>query len=74
MGTKAWIIITDLDASLLDESYSYKDAIDALDFIHKSEIPLVLNSSKTFPFQIERKMERIQYQLLVKQIYHLYTI
>ena len=47
MGTKAWIIITDLDASLLDEAYSYKDAIDALDFIHKSEIPLVLNSSKT---------------------------
>tara|TARA_X000000368_G_scaffold45138_1_gene32420 strand:- start:561 stop:1415 length:855 start_codon:yes stop_codon:yes gene_type:complete len=47
MGTKAYIIITDLDASLLDGSYSYKDAIDALDVIHEEEIPLVLNSSKT---------------------------
>ena len=44
---KSWIIVTDLDASLLDASYSYEAAEEALDLIHKKEIPVILNSSKT---------------------------
>lgn len=42
-----WIVVTDLDASLLDESYSYEEALNALDTLQAKEIPIVLNSSKT---------------------------
>jgi mannosyl-3-phosphoglycerate phosphatase len=42
-----WIVVTDLDASLLDESYSYEAAFEALDLVEAQQIPLVLNSSKT---------------------------
>jgi mannosyl-3-phosphoglycerate phosphatase len=42
-----WIVVTDLDASLLDESYSYESAYQALDILEAQRIPVVLNSSKT---------------------------
>ena len=42
------IIVTDLDGTLLDsKSYSFEDARPALEQIRKSDIPLVLCSSKT---------------------------
>lgn len=44
---KSWIIVTDLDASLMDANYSYEAAQEALDLIHQKQIPLILNSSKT---------------------------
>ena len=44
---KSWIVVTDLDASLMDANYSYEAAHEALDLIHQREIPLILNSSKT---------------------------
>jgi mannosyl-3-phosphoglycerate phosphatase len=43
-----YIIFTDLDGTLLDyNTYSYKDALPALDFVRQSDIPLILISSKT---------------------------
>lgn len=44
---KSWVVVTDLDASLLDAEYSFAGAVEALDKIHAEGIPLVLNSSKT---------------------------
>ena len=44
---KKFIIFTDLDSTLLDENYSWKEAIPALEKINKLKIPLILNSSKT---------------------------
>ena len=43
-----YLIITDLDGSLLDGNYSWQDAQPALDRIRQEEIPLIFNSSKTF--------------------------
>jgi mannosyl-3-phosphoglycerate phosphatase len=44
---KRLIIVTDLDGSLLDDSYSWAAALPALELIRERNIPLVLNSSKT---------------------------
>lgn len=41
------VIVTDLDACLLDESYSFEAANEALAMISQMRIPLVFNSSKT---------------------------
>lgn len=43
------IIFTDLDGTLLDDSYSFDDARPALSLIYSMDIPLVLCSSKTKP-------------------------
>jgi mannosyl-3-phosphoglycerate phosphatase len=43
-----YIIFTDLDGTLLDHhTYSFEEAIPALNFIKKQNIPLILVSSKT---------------------------
>ena len=43
------LIFTDLDASLLDhETYSFEEALPALQLIKDKEIPLILSSSKTY--------------------------
>jgi mannosyl-3-phosphoglycerate phosphatase len=43
-----YIIFTDLDGTLLDHNtYSFEDAIPALDIIQRKNIPLILVSSKT---------------------------
>ena len=47
MTEAAWIICTDLDASLLDGNYVWDGAEAALKLIAESDIPLILNSSKT---------------------------
>lgn len=47
MAKTAWLICTDLDASLLDAAYQWHEAKAALDAIRASGIPLILNSSKT---------------------------
>lgn len=41
------LIFTDLDASLMDEYYSYDKAKTALDLIKINNVPLIFNSSKT---------------------------
>jgi mannosyl-3-phosphoglycerate phosphatase len=48
-----WIVVTDLDASLLDESYSYEAALEALGALDAKGIPVVWNSSKTLDEMIE---------------------
>ncbi len=48
MGTqKRLLVVTDLDASLLDGDYSWKAATPALERLRALGIPLILNSSKT---------------------------
>ena len=47
MTEPAWIISTDLDASLLDDNYVWDGAEAALKAITEAGIPLILNSSKT---------------------------
>lgn len=47
MNKKSLIVFTDLDASLLNERYSYKAAYEALSELKKFNIPLIINSSKT---------------------------
>jgi mannosyl-3-phosphoglycerate phosphatase len=41
------LIFTDLDGTLLDSSYSFNDALPALDLIRERAIPLIICSSKT---------------------------
>jgi len=44
---KKLLVVTDLDSSLLDDSYSWEEARPALHRLKTLGIPLVLNSSKT---------------------------
>ena len=44
---KKLLIITDLDASFIDESYAYTEALEAVEQITDLGFPLVFNSSKT---------------------------
>ncbi|MGB0290141.1 MAG: mannosyl-3-phosphoglycerate phosphatase, partial [Opitutales bacterium] len=48
MAKTAWLICTDLDASLLDAEYQWTGAEVALSAVRALGVPLVLNSSKTF--------------------------
>ena len=50
MGDNAqrWVVVTDLDGSMLDHhTYSFEAALPALSFLKEEGIPLVLNTSKT---------------------------
>ena len=42
-----WLVFSDLDGTLLDESYDWQAARPALDALREMGIPLILNSSKT---------------------------
>ena len=43
------LIFSDLDATLLDHNtYSFKEALPALQLIKQKKIPLILSSSKTY--------------------------
>ena len=44
---KRWLVFTDLDGTLLDESYSWDLAQPAIDLLRSASIPIILNSSKT---------------------------
>lgn len=44
---KKLLIVTDLDASFIDENYQYSEAQEAIDTLKKLGFPLVFNSSKT---------------------------
>ena len=44
---KKFLVVTDLDSTLLDHSYNYDEAEPALSCLRELELPLVLNSSKT---------------------------
>jgi mannosyl-3-phosphoglycerate phosphatase len=44
---KTLIIFTDLDGTLLDDTYSFNDALPALSLMKRHNVPLVICSSKT---------------------------
>ena len=61
MNDKRLIIFTDLDGTLLDHNtYSYQEAVPALDKIKKESIPLILASSKT-----KNEMRSLQSELSI---------
>ncbi|MBZ9573076.1 HAD hydrolase family protein, partial [Patescibacteria group bacterium] len=41
------IIFTDLDGTLLDENYSYEDALLVLNVLKKKKVPIIFCSGKT---------------------------
>jgi mannosyl-3-phosphoglycerate phosphatase len=44
-----WLIFTDLDSTLLDhKNYDFSQALPALEKIRRLQIPLIINSSKTY--------------------------
>lgn len=47
-STKRYLVVTDLDSSLLDEDYGYSGAVKALELMQSKGVPLVMNSSKTY--------------------------
>lgn len=51
------VIITDMDGCLLDYTYDYRKSINAINYIVKNNILLVLNSSKT-KYEIEYYIEK----------------
>ncbi len=59
MVRKKLIIFTDLDGTLLDSNYSYRNALPALRLIRKKNIPLILCSSKTRT-EIEHYRKRLK--------------
>lgn len=58
-NNKFYVIFTDLDGTLLDDNYSYKDALSVLKVLKKRKIPLVFCSAKTRAEQefFQKKME-----------------
>ena len=54
---KKFLVVTDLDASLLDHSYSWYEAKPALVRLRDLGLPLVLNSSKTVAEMKDLAME-----------------
>ena len=54
-----YLIFSDLDGTLLDEdTYSFQEATEAIEFLKEKEIPLILCSSKT-RFEIELYREKM---------------
>ena len=52
------LIFSDLDATLLDHNtYSFQEALPALQLIRKRKIPLILSSSKTYAEMIVIRRE-----------------
>jgi len=48
-GTLQWIVISDLDGTLLNhDTYSVNEAIDSIRVLQKNKIPVVFNTSKTY--------------------------
>lgn len=44
-----WIVFTDLDGTLLDfENYSYEPALDAIRWLQREQIPIIIITSKTY--------------------------
>ncbi|MFC1979288.1 HAD hydrolase family protein [Chloroflexota bacterium] len=62
------IVFTDLDGSLLDAStYSYTEALDALNLLRNKQIPLIFCSAKTrFEQEVYRKAMAITAPFIVE--------
>lgn len=55
------IVITDLDGTLLDQTYSFEGARPAITLLKEKRVPVVLCSSKTRP-EIELYRERLGFK------------
>jgi len=61
------LIFTDLDGTLLNENYTFKDAIPALKLIKDKKIPLIFCTSKTEPeTKIYKKKTKINHPFIVE--------
>ena len=47
MNVEKLLVVTDLDATLLDTNYEWQEARSAVERLHDLKFPLVFNSSKT---------------------------
>lgn len=61
------VIFSDMDGTLLDSKYSFKDAEESLELIRKKKIPLVLSSSKTrAELELYRKKMKNKHPFIVE--------
>ena len=61
------VIFSDMDGTLLDSKYSFRDAEKALDLIKKKKVPLILSSSKTrAELELYRKKMRNRHPFIVE--------
>lgn len=53
------LVFSDLDGTLLNHhDYSFKEAVDTINYLNRNDMPLILTTSKTFSevFQIQKEM------------------
>ncbi len=56
--TSPWIVMTDLDGTLLDhQTYSFEAAMPALKALQQAHIPCLLNTSKTFAETVQLRAD-----------------
>ncbi len=76
MKSKKYIIFSDLDGTLLDyNTYSFSEAMPALNYINQKRIPIILASSKTHKEMvgIQRKMGIEEYPFIIENGSAFYT-
>jgi len=62
-----FIIFTDLDGTLLDENYSYKEALPVLKILRKRRVPIIFCSAKTKAEQeVIRKEMKLDHPFIVE--------
>ena len=49
VNSSEWVVVSDLDGTLLNHTtYSYQEALPAINLLREKAIPLILNTSKTY--------------------------
>ena len=63
----SYVIFTDLDGTLLDENYSYKEALPVLKILRKKKVPIIFCSAKTKAEQeVIRKEMKLDHPFIVE--------
>jgi len=63
----SYVIFTDLDGTLLDENYSYKEALPVLKILRKKKVPIIFCSAKTKAEQeVIRKKMKLDHPFIVE--------
>jgi mannosyl-3-phosphoglycerate phosphatase len=64
---RRFVIFTDLDDTLLDENYEYRDALPALHVLKEKNVPIIFCSAKTFAEQqVYRKRMGLKHPFIVE--------